>query len=149
MGSIKGKIQFVIVLLDTNVIVDIALERQPYFETSQQILLLVEQERIEGCISASTVSDLYYIIRKARGQEWTLDFLNWLVAYCHIATVNEEAIQIALTTNFRDLEDAIQYATAVINHLDAIVTRNLEDFPVATPRILTPRQLMAEVTNSL
>jgi predicted nucleic acid-binding protein len=56
MGSIKGKIQFVIVLLDTNVIVDIALERQPYFETSQQILLLVEQELIEGCISASTLN---------------------------------------------------------------------------------------------
>lgn len=54
----------------------------------------------------------------------------------------------ALTTNFADFEDAIQYSTAVLNHLDAIITRNPGDFPVTTPRILTPEQLIQEVTNS-
>jgi predicted nucleic acid-binding protein len=138
----------VTVLLDTNIIVDVALERQPYFEASQQVLLLIEQGQIEGYISASTFSDLYYIIRRSRGREWTTDFINWLVTYCQIATVNEAVIRMALTTNFRDFEDAIQYATAVINQLDAIVTRNPQDFPVTTPRILTPNQLIQELTNS-
>ena len=136
------------VLLDTNIIVDVALERQFYFEASQQVLLLIEQGQIEGYISASTFSDLYYIIRRSRGREWTTDFINWLVTYCQIATVNEAVIRMALTTNFRDFEDAIQYATAVINQLDAIVTRNPQDFPVTTPRILTPNQLIQELTNS-
>ncbi|MBW4571895.1 MAG: PIN domain-containing protein [Tolypothrix carrinoi HA7290-LM1] len=136
-----------IVLLDTNVIVDVALERQPHFEASQQILLLVEQGQIEGYISASTFSDLYYIIRKSRGREWTTDFLNWLVTYCQIAIVNEAVIRMALTANFRDFEDAIQYSTAVVNQLDAIVTRNPQDFPVTTPRILTLEQLI-QLTNS-
>ena len=136
------------VLLDTNIIVDVALERQPYFEASQQVLLLIEQGQIQGYISASTFSDLYYIIRRSRGREWTTDFINWLVTYCQIATVNEAVIRMALTTNFRDFEDAIQYATAVINQLDAIVTRNPQDFPVTTPRILTPNQLIQELTNS-
>jgi len=138
----------VTVLLDTNIIVDVALERQPYFEASQQVLLLIEQGQIQGYISASTFSDLYYIIRRSRGREWTTDFINWLVTYCQIATVNEAVIRMALTTNFRDFEDAIQYATAVINQLDAIVTRNPQDFPVTTPRILTPNQLIQELTNS-
>ena len=136
------------VLLDTNIMVDVALERQPYFEASQQVLLLIEQGQIEGYISASTFSDLYYIIRRSRGREWTTDFIDWLVTYCQIATVNEAVIRMALTTNFRDFEDAIQYATAVINQLDAIVTRNPQDFPVTTPRILTPNQLIQELTNS-
>jgi predicted nucleic acid-binding protein len=138
----------VTVLLDTNIIVDVALERQPHFEASQQVLLLVEQGQIEGYISASTFGDLYYIIRRSRGREWTTDFINWLVTYCQIATVNQAVIRMALTSNFRDFEDAIQYATAVINQLDAIVTRNPQDFLVTTPRIMTPNQLIQELTNS-
>ncbi|MEG4443089.1 hypothetical protein QUB47_10480 [Microcoleus sp. AT9_B5] len=54
----------------------------------------------------------------------------------------------ALTCNFKDFEDAIQYSTAVINLIDAIVTRNPRDFPVITPRIVTPIQLIEELTNS-
>jgi predicted nucleic acid-binding protein len=138
----------VTVLLDTNIIVDVALERQPYFEASQQVLLLVEQGQIEGYISASTFGNLYYIIRRSRGREWTTDFINWLVTYCQIATVNEAVIRMALTSNFRDFEDAIQYSTAVVNQLDAIVTRNPQDFPVTTPRIISPNELIQELTNS-
>jgi predicted nucleic acid-binding protein len=138
----------VTVLLDTNIIVDVALERQPHFEASQQVLLLVEQGQIEGYISASTFGDLYYIIRRSRGREWTTDFIDWLVTYCQIATVNEAVIRMALTSNFRDFEDAIQYSTAVVNQLDAIVTRNPQDFPVTTPRIMIPNQLIQELTNS-
>jgi predicted nucleic acid-binding protein len=138
----------VTVLLDTNIIVDVALERQPYFEASQQVLLLVEQGQIEGYISASTFGDLYYIIRRSRGREWTNDFINWLVTYCQIATVNDAVIRIALTSKFRDFEDAIQYSSAVVNQLNAIVTRNPQDFPVTTPRIISPNQLIQELTNS-
>ncbi len=54
----------------------------------------------------------------------------------------------ALTANFRDFEDAIQYSTAVINQLDAIVTRNPQDFAVTAPQILTPNQLIQELTDS-
>ncbi len=54
----------------------------------------------------------------------------------------------ALTANFRDFEDAVQYSAAVINQLDAIVTRNPQDFAVITPRILVPDSLIQELTNS-
>ncbi len=136
------------ILIDTNVIVDVALEREPYLVDSEQVLLFVEQDEVEGYISASTFSDLYYIIRRQKSREWTFDFLSRLFTYCEIATVNEAAIRMALTANFRDLEDAIQYATAAVNELEAIVTRNPDDFPVTTPRIMTPNQLIQELTNS-
>lgn len=54
----------------------------------------------------------------------------------------------ALTINFKDFEDAIQYSTAVLNHLDAIITRNSRDFPVTTPRIMMPNQLIQELINT-
>ncbi|MDB9506581.1 PIN domain-containing protein [Microcystis aeruginosa CS-338/01] len=136
------------VLLDTNIIIDIALERQPYFTNSETVLAFVEQGQIEGYISASTISDLYYLIRKQKGRDLTIEFLQEILTFCQIATVNQAAIRMAFTTNFQDFEDSIQYSTAVVNKLDAIITRNPQDFPIVTPRIITPEQLIAELTNS-
>jgi predicted nucleic acid-binding protein len=136
------------ILIDTNIIIDNALEREPFWNASEQVLSLIEQGTIVGYISASTFSDLYYIIRKARGRDWTLTYLNQLITFCQIATVNQAAITMAFTTNFKDFEDSIQYSTAVVNQLDAIITRNPQDFPIVTPRIITPDQLIEELTNS-
>lgn len=97
------------VLLDTNIILDVALQRQPYFDESDRVLSLVEQKQVEGYVSASTYSDLYYLIRKERGREWALNYLRGLAIICRIAAVNEAAIAMALTINFKDFEDAIQY----------------------------------------
>jgi hypothetical protein len=55
----------------------------------------------------------------------------------------------ALNTDFKDFEDAIQYSTAIVNQLDAIITRNSQDFTVASPRIMTPTQLIQELTTSM
>ncbi|WP_322111861.1 PIN domain-containing protein [Aerosakkonema funiforme] len=94
-------------LLDTNVIVDIAFERQPFYDDSDLVFSWIEAGQLEGYVSASTFSDLYYIIRKQRGQDWTLAFLNKLASVCRVATVDESVISMALSANFRDFEDAI------------------------------------------
>lgn len=75
-------------------------------------------------------------------------FLNRLATFCQTATVDQAVISMALNANFRDFEDAIQYSTAVVNQLEAIVTRNPQDFVVTSPRIVTPTQLIQEFTNS-
>lgn len=62
--------------------------------------------------------------------------------------MDRSVISIDLTVNFSDFEDGIQYSNAVVNQLDAIITRNPADFPVVSPRILTPAQLIDELTNS-
>lgn len=136
------------VLLDTNIIIDFALERQPFYSESEQVFALAQQRRLEAYVSASTFGDLYYIIRKDKGRDWTRLFLNRLATFCEIAAVDRSVIAMALSTNFRDFEDAIQYSTTIVNELDAIVTRNPQDFPVAIPRIMTPAQLISELTNS-
>lgn len=111
------------VLLDTNVIVDVALEQHPFYSESMQVLSFVYQKQIEGYISASTFSDRYYIICKQKGRDSALDFLRRISSLCQIAMFDRTAINMALTVNFRDFEDAI-------------------------PRILTPQQLIQELTNS-
>lgn len=134
------------ILIDTNIIVDVALERQPFYPESQRILSLAYRQHIEGYISASTVSDLYYIIRKVKGRALTLEFLQSILTFCSVATVDRAVINMALAANFKDFEDAIQYSTAVTNQLDAIVTRNPSDFTSGSGlQILTPDQLIQSI----
>ncbi len=136
------------VLIDTNIIVDVALDRDPFFTQSEQIVHLAELRQIEGYISASTFSDLYYVIRKTKGKDWTLQFLQRMATICQIATVDQAVVSMALATNFRDFEDAIQYSTAVMSQLDAIVTRNPQDFAEAALPIMTPDILIQEIIHS-
>ncbi|MBE9169239.1 PIN domain-containing protein [Pleurocapsales cyanobacterium LEGE 06147] len=136
------------VLLDTNIILDLAFKREPFYDGSDLIFSSIEQGQVKGYVSASTFSDLYYIIRKERGKDWTIGFLTRLTSICQVATVNLSIIAMALTANFRDFEDAIQYSTAIVHKLDVIVTRNPKDFPVVTPRIMSPDSLIQELTHS-
>lgn len=136
------------ILIDTNVVLDVALERLPYMIMSEQVLLHVEQGTLEGYTSASTFTDLYYLIRKARGRDWTLDFLTRLLTFCQIATVDQSVISNAIAANFADLEDAVQYETAIANQLSAIVTRNPQDFPDGVLQILTPETLIQQLSQS-
>jgi predicted nucleic acid-binding protein len=147
MGVSQGEAQPLKVLIDTNIIVDVALERQTFYPESQRILSLAYRQQIEGYISASTVSDLYYIIRKVKGRALTLQFLQGILTFCSVATVDRSVITMAFAANFSDFEDAIQYGTAVASQMDAIVTRNISDFANATElQILTPDQLIQSIT---
>lgn len=93
MGVSEREAQPVKVLIDTNILVDVALDRDPFFDQSEQIVRLAEQKQIEGYISASTFSDLYYIIRRVKGRDWTLQFLQQMSAICQIATVDKRLSQ--------------------------------------------------------
>jgi predicted nucleic acid-binding protein len=143
MGTVEGETQSLKTLIDTNIIVDVALERQPFYLESQKILSMAYRQQIEGYISASTVSDLYYIIRKIKGRALTLEFLQSIIAFCPIAAVDQTVIDMALIADFKDFEDAIQYSTALTCQMDAIVTRNPKDFASAINlQVLTPPQLI-------
>jgi predicted nucleic acid-binding protein len=63
------------ILIDTNIFVDVALERHPFFVDSDYIIGLVEERAIEGFIAASSVSDLFYILRKSKGKKLAIQFL--------------------------------------------------------------------------
>ena len=148
MGLSEGEAQSLKVLLDTNIMVDVALERQPFYPSSMQVLNLAYRGIVEAFISASTVSDIYYLVRKVKGHEATLEFLRIMPPICRIATVDQRVIDNALTSSFRDFEDAVQYETAIANQLDAIVTRNPQDFSGKALPILTPEALRQQLSQS-
>jgi len=145
MGISEGETQPLRVLLDTNIVVDVALERQTFYTVSMQILASAYRGEIEAFISASTVSDIYYIVRKAKGHNATLEFLQIIAPFCRIATVDQFVISNALLSSLRDFEDAVQYETAIANQLEAIVTRNPQDFSGDGLQIFTPENLIQQL----
>ena len=123
------------------------LIRLPFYDDADQIFSVIEQKKLEGYISATTFTDIFYILKKPRGKEWTLNFLKQLLTMCNISTVDERVIKQALLNNYKDIEDDVQYYTALFNNLDAIVTRNPKDYRQnSTIEIFDPQQLLKIVT---
>jgi predicted nucleic acid-binding protein len=130
------------VLLDTNIILDIALKREPHFELSSKIFELIDKERIIGYITASTVTDIYYISRKEKGNAIAIEFISNLIEIVDIIGVDKSVIVKALKSNLKDFEDAVQVSAAEYYEIETIVTRNKSDFLNSGLEILTPKEII-------
>jgi predicted nucleic acid-binding protein len=129
------------VLIDTNIILDIALQRDPFFEDACEIFTKIDNGEIKGFVTASSISDIYYISKKSCGREKTITFIRELIDAIDILSVTKENIIDALNAEFKDFEDAIQSCVADMNRIDIIVTRNKPDFEKSTIEVYTPAEL--------
>jgi predicted nucleic acid-binding protein len=132
-------------LLDTNIVLDVALQRQPFYPASLQLLNLIHQVKFEAFISASSITDIYYILRKAKGHDDTIEFLKIVTRLCQVASVDQTSIANALISTLDDFEDAVQVEIARANHLEVIATRNPQDFSVNDIQVLTPETLLQQL----
>ena len=130
------------VLIDTNIVLDIALQREPFFEAACQIFEKIDKGEIKGFITASSITDIYYISKKSCGQEKTIQFIHELIGIIDILSVSKQVIINALDSEFKDFEDAVQYFTADMNFIDIIVTRNKSDFEHSAIEVCTPDELI-------
>jgi predicted nucleic acid-binding protein len=125
------------IFIDTDVILDLLLAREPFFSAATRLFLLVQDGEIEGCVSPLIFSNLFYILRKELSASEAIAALRKLKLITRVLPVDERTIDLALASSFTDFEDAIQYYTALEQGLDAVVTRNKQDFKSAKLPILT------------
>jgi predicted nucleic acid-binding protein len=117
------------VLIDTNVVLDVLLKREPFFEDSSGIVFLSEKNVITGYVSASAATDLFYITRKEfQDIGKTYGALKNIFRTIRIAAVDEETVHTALDLEWKDFEDCIQYVSAKGFMPDYIITRNASDY---------------------
>ena len=128
------------VFLDTDVILDLLLAREPFFAGAARLFLLIQDRKIEGFVSPLSFSNLFYILRKKRSGPEALVALRKLRRLTRVLQAGEETIDQALASSFTDFEDAIQYYAAHAEELDAVVTRNKEDYRPARLPILTAEE---------
>ena len=131
------------ILLDTNVVIDILLKRQPYYEDAVLISILLEKDILEGYISASAITDIYYIINKEfRDREKSFGKIKDILRIVYVASVNEFNIYEAIDSNWDDFEDALQYIVGKEIDVDYIVTRNTKDYEKSIVKIIEPNRLL-------
>ena len=133
------------ILIDTNVILDITLERQPFFEQSARLFKTVLQSDVGIFITATTITDLYYIIRKAKNREVALNFIKDLLKFTEIAAVDRNVIMEALKLDLADFEDAIQVSAANDKNVNIIVTRNEADFSNSNMEVYSPKSFLDSI----
>ena len=135
-------------LIDTNVVLDVLLRREPFFRTAAEVLNLTQRDEVREYVSASAITDIYYIANKQmKDRDAVRDLLKRLLMIVSVAAVSEWEIQNALNLAWGDFEDSVQYSVALLNEMDGIVTRNPSDYQEANIRIWLPEQALELFAN--
>jgi predicted nucleic acid-binding protein len=133
--------------LDTNVVIDFLVNREPFAENAEKIFNHSLKKRINIFISAITYNNIFYILRKQYSQKQTIKCLEDLMKITEVIGVTKSVLESSLKSNFNDFEDAIQYYSATsINKMDVIITRNIKDFKKSDLPVLTPDELINIIT---
>jgi len=133
------------VLVDTNVVLDVLLERRPFSEAAAQVFALVEESRIEGFLCATTLTTVDYLLGQALAPAKAREALQRLLSLFEIAPVNRPVLELALRSGIADFEDAVLEQAGRLVAVDAITTRNVRDFGKSTVTVFDPLELISTV----
>lgn len=130
-------------LFDTNVILDVLIEREPFYLYSARCMASVEERKTEGWICSTTVTTIAYLLRKELTSDNASKHIESLLTLFDISTVNKKVLIEALHNGFTDYEDSVLAESAVVNNLEGIITRNKKDFKASKLPVYTPKEFLA------
>ena len=140
---LSGEISKIRVLVDTNVILDGLLQREPFVGDARAVIEAIESERIVGYVAATTLTNIFYIVRKqTRSLERARQAVSETLDALEICAVDSSVLEAAFASPLRDFEDAVQLACALDEDLDAIVTRDARGFIDAPLPVLSVAELL-------
>lgn len=136
------------VFVDTDVIIDFLIDRQPHAVASSKIFVLCDKRLLTIFASSLCINNVHYIIKKVTGDKKAREIINDLLDLMTVIEVSEKDLRNAVQSDFKDFEDAIQYSAAQkVNEIKAIVTRNTKDYKKSKIPIFTPDTLIAVIEN--
>lgn len=134
-----------IALIDTNVVLDVLLKREPFFNDSIKIMEMSENGKIKGYITSNSITDIAYISKRGGiSQDRILQIIKNLIQILDVVSVTRTDIIKAIELGYKDFEDAVQAQCAKKIKADYIITRNKKDFFDKRIKILTPKEFLEE-----
>jgi len=125
--------------VDSDVVIDFFTDREPHANPASEIFELNEQGIVKLYLSAVSINNIYYIVRRFLGHKKTLEVVETLTEMTEIVGTTKNEIIQALKNDFTDYEDSVQYSSALtILDLDAIITRNTKDYRNSSIAVMTP-----------
>jgi predicted nucleic acid-binding protein len=136
------------VLFDTNIILDVLLDRERFIDLSASLVSLVETNVIEGYLCATTVTTIDYLVSKAYNRDQANIAIKKLLNIFQVAEVNKDVLRLSTDSKFTDFEDAVLHYSGQLVSVDSIVTRNIIDFKRAEHPVYSPIELWGIIKTS-
>jgi len=131
------------ILVDTNVVLDLLLDRSPFSDLAARIFSLVENSKVEAALCATTVTTIDYLLTRSLSRDAAQKALQRLLELFEIAPVNRPVIEEALQSRMTDFEDAVLSYAANLVGATAVVTRNTKDFRNSPVKALDPAEFLS------
>ena len=136
------------ILIDTDVILDFFFDREPFSENAAKILSLCEKKDIIGFVTPVIVSNVYYLLSQKAKQDKVIEKLKILLPILEVLVIDKNAIIVALNSEFKDFEDALQNYSAELNgEIDIIITRNTKDYKKSQIGIMNPENFLKTIND--
>ncbi|NIA11136.1 MAG: PIN domain-containing protein [Nitrospiraceae bacterium] len=130
------------VLFDTNILLDLLLDRKPFSDAASKLFTFAEKDDITGVLCATTITTIYYLIEKYRDRQTAREAIGLLLKVFEIASVNRAVLETAIELNFKDFEDGVIYASAIHSGCSYVVTRNTKDFIEKNIPVFEPEEFI-------
>jgi len=126
------------IFLDTNILLDVLLKREPFYIDSSKVLTMVNEKMVSGYISAITINNIYYILRKLKDKDTAKNFITEILESFEIIPLTKDILSQANKISINDYEYGIQFFSALDRGCDFLITRNDKDYPRLGIKIITP-----------
>lgn len=131
------------VLIDTNVVLDLLLDRAPHADAAVQVFAQVEAGLLAACLCATTVTTIHYVAERTVGDAMARSHIAQLMQFVELAPVTRPVVEQALQSPMADFEDAVLAHAGALAGARAVITRNAKDFQAGPLRVYTPTQWLA------
>ena len=132
------------ILLDTNIVLDILLQREPFCDDAKIIFELIESNQISGYLCATTITTIYYLVSKSKNKLQANIIIEKLLQLFKIADVNKDILLKSLQNSGKDFEDSVIYTSAQYFNIDKIITRDKKGFKQSNIKVMQPKEFLDE-----
>jgi predicted nucleic acid-binding protein len=130
------------VFVDTDIILDLLSQREPFYNHAAYLFTDADKGKIQIFVSSLSFSNLNYLLSKQYSAVQARKILLKFKTLVTVLAVTDKVIELALSSNFKDFEDGLQYFTAIENNLKILLTRNLKDYKTADIAVMTAAQFL-------
>ena len=131
------------ILIDTNVLLDYLLEREPFFDDAKKVILSCVDGKVKGCIAAHSIPNMFFILRKDYSIKERREVLSNLCSIFDVEGIDKTKLLSGLSNeDFSDFEDCLQMECAKSYGADYIVTRNVSDYSASEVNVIEPREYL-------
>ncbi|MFA9189224.1 type II toxin-antitoxin system VapC family toxin [Flavobacterium magnesitis] len=130
------------ILVDTNIVLDLLSKREEFYQEAQELFTLSDHNNVKLYVSSLSIANIHYILSRNLKLDEARKILIKFKVLVEVLPMDDKILELALVSDFKDFEDAIQYHTALENELDLILTRNKKDFKKSVLPVFTAKEYL-------